>query len=76
MALGEDDKAMSDFNQAASLNKSKDLFTLVSVLFYLTYEPSGIRLFVVLLELQPRLVQDLVLGLGDVAHREQYSVIR
>lgn len=30
MALGEDDRAMSDFNQAASLNKSKDLFTLVS----------------------------------------------
>eukprot|EP00752_Nemacystus_decipiens_P005791 g5239.t1 len=30
MALGEDDRAMSDFNQAASLNRSKDLFTLAN----------------------------------------------
>lgn len=29
MALGEDDRAMADLNQAAKLNKSKDLFTLV-----------------------------------------------
>jgi len=34
MALGEDDRAMADLNQAAMLNKSKDLFTLVSVLCF------------------------------------------
>lgn len=36
MALGEDDRAMSDFNQAATLNKSKDLFTLVRIGISLT----------------------------------------
>lgn len=30
MALGEDDRALSDLNQAAKLNNSKDLLTLVS----------------------------------------------
>ncbi|CAM9926391.1 unnamed protein product [Pylaiella littoralis] len=30
MALGEDDRAMADFNQAARLNNSKDLFTLAN----------------------------------------------
>lgn len=30
MALGEDDRALADLNQAAKLNNSKDLLTLVS----------------------------------------------
>lgn len=29
MAMGQDDRAMSDLNQAAKLNTSKDLYTLV-----------------------------------------------